>query len=247
MKTSGLEINNLKKSFGNKIILNDFNLDLEKEKITALLGPNGSGKTTLFNILSGVIKPDFGSTSIKNFRLFEISYVFQNYKDTLIPWKTNFENLIFPLKIQKISKQEILERVSRLNRFNLNLSGYPYQLSGGQKQILALFRAVITYPKILLLDEPFSALDYENKILMRDFLQHYFLKRKPLIFFISHDIEDAVFLAGEIIILSKLPAKISSRVENNLKYPRKYDQLYSEDFRKYKEEVFTRFKEVLRA
>ena len=98
-----ISVQNLKKSFNNTKVLEDFSIEVEQGKITAIFGPNGSGKSTLLNILSGIIQKDDGNFRIENFNHFEFSYIFQNYRESLLPWRTNFENVILPLEIQNKS------------------------------------------------------------------------------------------------------------------------------------------------
>src|SRR3989344_5184842 len=105
---------NLKKSFNNTEVFRDFSISVEQGKITAIFGPNGSGKSTLLNILSGIIAKDGGKFDIDNFNHFEFSYIFQNYRESLLPWRTNFENVALPLEIQNKNKQEIRQRVEEL-------------------------------------------------------------------------------------------------------------------------------------
>ena len=208
---------NLKKSFNNTEVFHDFSIGVEQGKITAIFGPNGSGKSTLLNILSGIIAKDGGKFDIENFNHFEFSYIFQNYRESLLPWRTNFENVALPLEIQNKSKQEIRQRVEELQKFfefKFNWESYPYELSGGQQQILAFMRALITKPKVLFIDEPFSALDYENNLRLRGHLQKYFLTFKPTILMITHNIEEAVHLAEKIVVFSQRPTKVLEVIED---------------------------------
>lgn len=238
-------VKNLNKSFREKEIFRDLNLVIEKNKITAVFGPNGCGKSTLFNILTGVIKHNNPDHQITDLNQYNFSYVFQNYRGSLLPWRKNFANLALPLQIQKRSKQEIKKHIDLLCKtfnFNLDLNLYPYQLSGGQQQLLAFMRALITQPDILFLDEPFSALDYENNIYLRDKLQKYYLQTKATVFIITHSIEEAVYLADEIIVLSKNPTNVLGKVENPLPYPRTVDTLKSPEFKETKDQVIELFK-----
>lgn len=241
---SAISIKNLQKSFGVNVIFKDFTVKFEKEKITAIFGPNGSGKSTLLNILAGVISADGGKIQMNNLESFKFSYIFQNYRESLLPWLTNLQNLAFPLELQKMSRVEIERRLRELKKlfeFNINWEGYPYQLSGGQQQILAFMRALITRPIVLFIDEPFSALDYENNLRLREHLQKYYLKYRPTILLITHNIEEAVHLAGRIMVLSKRPTQILREIDNSLLYPRTVKTLESGKFHKIKDttlEVF---------
>src|SRR3989344_2730873 len=146
-----ISVQNLKKSFNNTEVFHDFSIGVEQGKITAIFGPNGSGKSTLLNILSGIVAKDGGRFDIANFNHFEFSYIFQNYRESLLPWRTNFENVALPLEIQNKSKQEIRQNVEELQKlfeFKFNWESYPHELSCGQQQILAFMRALVTKPKV---------------------------------------------------------------------------------------------------
>ena len=245
--TKAVAVNNLKKSFSQTEVFRDFSLDVEQGKITAIFGPNGSGKSTLLNILSGIVSKDGGSYHIENFDHFQFSYIFQNYRESLLPWRTNFENVALPLQIQGKTKSEIKERVEKLQRlFELKIdwNHYPYELSGGQQQIVAFMRALVIEPKVLFIDEPFSALDYENNLRLREHLQKYYLTFKPTILLITHNIEEAVHLADKIVVLSKRPTQTLETIDNNLPYPRNVQSLKTEQFHQVKDRVLTAFQKA---
>lgn len=245
--TKAVAVYNLKKSFNHTEVFRDFSLDIEQGKITAIFGPNGSGKSTLLNILSGTIPKDGGSYHIENFDHFQFSYIFQNYRESLLPWRTNFENVALPLQIQSKAKSEIKEKVEKLQKlfeFKINWDHYPYELSGGQQQIVAFMRALITEPKVLFIDEPFSALDYENNLRLREHLQKYYLTFKPTILLITHNIEEAVHLADKIVVLSKKPTQTLETIENPLSYPRTVQSLKTEQFHQVKDRVLTAFQKA---
>ena len=130
---TAISIQNIKKSFKNTEVFQDFSIDIEQGKITAIFGPNGCGKSTLLNILSGVVEKDEGNFSIENFNHFQFSYIFQNYRESLLPWRTNFDNIAFPLEFKKKSKKEIKQKIDELQKlfeFKINWEQYPYELSG---------------------------------------------------------------------------------------------------------------------
>lgn len=243
-----LSVQNLKKSFDNTEVFKDFSIDIEQGKITAIFGPNGCGKSTLFNILSGIVIKDGGGFYIENFSHFHFSYIFQNYRESLLPWRTNFANIALPLEIQKKSRQEIQQRAKELQKlfkFKFNWGRHPYELSGGQQQILAFIRALIVKPKILFIDEPFSALDYENNLRLREYLQKYYLIYKPTILLVTHNIEEAVHLADKIVVLSQKPTKVLEIIDNPLAYPRTIRSLKTEQFYHLKDRVFSVFKQAV--
>ncbi len=239
-----ISIRNLKKKFGEQEILRDFSFDVDKGDIVALFGPNASGKSTTLNILSKLSEKEEDEQILRNFNLSELSYVFQNYRDSLLPWRTNYKNVAFPLELQGMSKDKIKKRideVASLFEFKTDLDNYPYELSGGQQQILAFIRALVTNPKVLFIDEPFSALDYENNLILRKHIQKYYIKYKPTILIITHNIEEAVHLANKIIILSKKPTVVSDIILNPEPYPRDAKFLKTETFNKIKDDVLSAF------
>jgi len=162
-KTYAISAQNLKKSFNNTEVFQDFSIGVEREKITAIFGPNGSGKSTLLNILSGIVAKDGGEFNIENFDRFNFSYIFQNYRESLLPWRTNFENVALPLLYakRKHTDKDVDDAIAAvgLTHRRDHLSN---QLSGGQMQRVAIARALIHEPEVLLADEPTGNLDYEN-------------------------------------------------------------------------------------
>lgn len=238
---------NVSKAFNGRTIFHNLNLKVKRGQITAIVGPNGTGKSTLFNLIAGITPQDNGYISIEDFNRFRFSYVFQNYRESLLPWKTNLDNIAFPLQVQGIGlKKRTTQAKNLLEKHGLEalIQGYPYELSGGQQQILAFMRALITKPMVLLLDEPFSALDYENTLRMRTILQDYYLDSKATIFIITHDIEEAVHLASQIIILSPIPTTIVDEITNSLAYPRTLETLQATPFHDMRTMVLESFRKT---
>lgn len=246
--TSSIQITGLKKFYNNTNVFDNFNLSIPQGRITALFGPNGSGKSTLFNIIAGLTKKDNGSVYIKDFDQYHFSYLPQNYRQTLLPWRTNFDNIALPLYIQHLPKEHIHTQVNTLitkYKIGINMKLYPYQISGGQQQIITLLRSLITKPKILLLDEPFSALDYKNNIKWRNYLLDYFLETQATIFMITHDIEEAVYSASEILIISGKTARIIAKIKNRFSYPRSIRDIQTKHFIEVSKNVRTAFQSVI--
>jgi NitT/TauT family transport system ATP-binding protein len=243
----GVTITNLRKRLNGTDVYKDLNLKTKTGKITAIFGPNGSGKTTLFNIISGVMRADGGEVSYGNEQK-ELGYLFQNYRESLLPWRTAYKNLSFPLEMRGLSKKEIDKRISRFQKtfgVILPLNKYPYEMSGGQQQMLAILRTLIVEPNLLLLDEPFSSLDYENALHQRNVLQEYYLKHKANILIITHDIEEAVYLAEEIVVLSHKPTKVLGIVKNSLAYPRTLSSIKDKRFHITRTKVLKLFQEAM--
>jgi NitT/TauT family transport system ATP-binding protein len=194
-----IEIRGLTKQFGNSDVYRDFNLDLQEGEFVSIFGPNGCGKSTFINLISGIIPIDFGTVLYdgKTIAQTRLSYVFQNYREALFPWMRAISNIQYPLKILGLDKKTQSERVEALlAEFNIriDLNRYPYELSGGQQQMVSILRALITDPEVLFLDEPFSALDYEMTLFMRERLQHVFLKRRNTMILVSHDLAETVLV-----------------------------------------------------
>lgn len=244
-------VSQLKKTFNQKPLFEDISFNINQGDVVAFLGPNGCGKSTILNIISNLIEQDSGECTL-HVAPSEISYVFQNYRDSLLPWLTSYQNLLFPLKIQKDKVRRnqnegitIIENLQKNLRLNFSLSKYPYELSGGQQQIIAFTRALMNKPRLLLIDEPFSALDYENNLLLRKYLQEYYLEYKPAIVIITHNIEEAVHLANKIIVFSKSPTKIIGMIDNAASYPRDISFLSSKNYNEIKDSVVSLFKEAI--
>lgn len=245
--SSGISINRLKKSFHGTSVFHDFSMPVESGKITAVLGPNGSGKSTLLHMLCEILCADEGECRLEPSNHFERSYAFQQYRESLFPWRTNYKNVALPLQIQKFSREQIQERIEELQRlfdFSIDWDDYPYALSGGQQQMLAFMRALSVHPKILLIDEPFSALDYENNLRLRAVLQTYYLSFRPTILFVTHQVEEAVHLAEKIIVLSRKPTQVLEVIDNPLPYPRAVACLTTEKAHQLKNRVLARFLEA---
>ena len=175
-KRPHVTIRGLSKRFDKAVIYDNFDLDIPRGELISVFGPNGCGKSTLINMIAGLIPLDAGQILFDGMRLDDIKfgYVFQNYREALFPWMRAFDNIAYPLKMMKVPTAERRARteglVARLG-IKLDLNLYPYQMSGGQQQLVSIMRALVVEPEILFLDEPFSALDYEMTLFMREQLQ----------------------------------------------------------------------------
>ena len=197
--------------------LSDINIQVLENEFVCIVGPSGCGKSTLLNMIAGL--EDITSGTIKlnqnevNGPSAERGMVFQNY--TLFPWMTISENINFGLRLQKKSKQEIKQITDKyleligLENFR---NSYPKELSGGMKQRVAIARALANSPEVLLMDEPFGALDPHTKSSMQMMMRHIWQEEKTTIVFITHDIEEAVFLAETVYVLKTNPGEVKMRV-----------------------------------
>jgi NitT/TauT family transport system ATP-binding protein len=213
-KRPHVTIRGLSKRFDKAVIYDDFDLDLPRGELISVFGPNGCGKSTLINMIAGLIPPDAGEILFDGMLLQDIKfgYVFQNYREALFPWLRAFDNIAYPLKMMKVPPAERKARTERLVAhlgIKLDLNLYPYQMSGGQQQLLSIMRALIVEPEILFLDEPFSALDYEMTLFMREQLQRLFMETGTTTVLVSHDLEEAVYLADRVLLLSRHPARVA--------------------------------------
>jgi NitT/TauT family transport system ATP-binding protein len=181
----------------------------------------------------------------------KFGYVFQNYREALFPWMRAFDNIAYPLKLMNVPRGERRIRTEKLVAhlgIKLDLGLYPYQMSGGQQQLVSILRALVVEPEILFLDEPFSALDYEMTLFMREQLQRIFLETGTTTILVSHDLEEAVFLADKVLLLSRHPARVAAFTSVTAVRPRTDATLSESDFVRTKAECLEIFqREVRRA
>ena len=241
-----LKIESIKKSYENQgrtiEVFANFNLEIIGGEFIAIFGPNGCGKTTLLNMVGNIIEPDSGKISFDGKLLdsLKIGYVFQDYRSSLFPWLKVRDNILFPLKLQRLAKDErdkILEALCKKFGCSFDLDAYPYQLSGGQQQFTSLLRGLVIEPQVYLLDEPFSSLDYQTTLFMLEKLADIWQKTKITTLFISHEIDEAIFLAQKIVLLSNKPTNVVKIFQNPLPYPRKIGLLGTPEFAILKREI----------
>jgi NitT/TauT family transport system ATP-binding protein len=218
-------IRGLSKRFSDTAIYDNFDFDIPRGKLISVFGPNGCGKSTLINMIAGLFPADAGEILFDGQPISKIrfGYVFQNYREAMFPWLRAFDNIAYPLKLIGVSKAERTVRVERLAAHlgvKIDLALYPYQLSGGQQQLVSIMRALIVEPEILFLDEPFSALDYEMTLFMREQLQRVFMETATTTVLVSHDLEEAVYLSDRILLLSRHPARAVDFVTYDAPRPR---------------------------
>ncbi len=209
-----LEIEQLTKNYQGEAIFEAVDLSVDEGEFVSLLGPSGVGKTTLFNILSGLELPDEGRIRLEGEDITgktgRFSYMQQ--KDLLLPFYTLIDNLALPLRLRGESKAQAYEKV-RQHLAEFRLVGaqdkYPAQLSGGMKQRAALLRAYLFSQRLMLLDEPFSALDSITKRSMHDWYRAVAEKNRTTTFFITHDIDEALILSDKIYVMTGKPGKVA--------------------------------------
>jgi len=214
--TSRLSLDNVSHSYGEVAVLKNLSLTVQPGEFVVLVGPSGCGKTTLLNLLSGYLKPQSGSVHRKGI----IRTVYQH--DGLFPWLTVTENISMGLRLieNKSQHEDELRELIELIHLQGFEDHYPHQLSGGMRQRVELARVIAGDSDILLMDEPFSALDYQTRLRMRQELVRLLEKRPRTVVFVTHDIEEAVQLADRVLVLSDRPTHISRELKINSLRPR---------------------------
>lgn len=220
-----ITIRGLTKRFNEMTVYDKFDLDIPRGKIISVFGPNGCGKSTLINLMAGLIPRDGGEILFDGFKVedVKIGYVFQNYREALFPWLRARDNIEYPLKFMKLAKAERRRRVDALVArlgVRIDLNRYPYEMSGGQQQLVSIMRALVIDPEVLFLDEPFSALDYEMTLFMREQLQRVFMDTGTTTIIVSHDLEEAVYVADEILLLTRAPTRVADFIRYDAPRPR---------------------------
>jgi len=232
---------NLHKTFGCEHVLLNVSFTVSPGTIIAVVGPSGAGKTTLLNIVAGILQPDKGLVRIGKDSRF--GYMLQ--EPALLPWRTLEENAHLGLELidaPKIKKNS----GGFFNEFDLNGSQqkYPHECSLGMQQRVALIRTLAIEPSILLLDEPFSAFDYDIKLRAQMNLVRYVEEKKPAVLLVTHDIEDAIALADKVIVLSAKPAVVKAEIQIDLDLAKR-DPIAARtapEFQRYFEEIWQHLK-----
>lgn len=217
-------------------VITNFSLEISKGEIVALFGPNGCGKSTLLNIIAGIEKPDSGeidNISVMPNEKNSIGYAFQQYENSLFPWLKVIDNIALKYEIEGVPKELRREKaLSFAKKFGILLpwNSYPYQLSGGQKQMVALLRSLVYRPELCILDEPISALDYQNALDIMVKISTDWVSDNITALVVSHDIEQAIFLADKVIILTNRPMSVKAIFNIPFKRPRTLDILEKSEF-----------------
>jgi NitT/TauT family transport system ATP-binding protein len=216
MKAAALSFRSVSRAYGSNVVLNDVSFEVLTGEFVAIVGPSGCGKTTLLNIASGSDHPSSGVVECEG----QIRMVYQ--QDGLFPWRTVEENIelgLREIRDRKAREQQVQELLQLIQLENFS-GHYPHQLSGGMRQRVELARALAGRSDILLLDEPFSALDYLTRMRMRRELARILHERPRTVLLVTHDIEEAAQLADRIFVLSTRPARISFELSICVPRPR---------------------------
>ncbi|MCD7784764.1 MAG: ABC transporter ATP-binding protein [Oscillospiraceae bacterium] len=247
-RTVKLRLENICKTFKNRdgesLVLDNINLDIYDNEFLCVVGPSGCGKSTLLNILAGLTDASSGTAYCNGVPIdgtgTERGVVFQQY--ALFPWLTVKKNVMFALEMRGIKGKEAEElAMEYLEGVHLSdyANHYPKELSGGMKQRVAIARAYAAEPEVLLMDEPFGALDAQTRMVLQSDLLETWTKDRKTCFFITHDVEEAVFLSQRIVVMSTHPGRISDIIDVNLPYPRTQDLKMSPEFNEIRKNVWT--------
>lgn len=237
---SDLLIRNLTKEYydvysGQRVMaIQEVSLELREGEFVAIVGPSGCGKTTLLNVVAGFIPPTRGEVLLNGRQVAgpgpDRGVVFQSF--ALFPWKTVLDNVGFGLKMRGVPKPE-RERVAREFISLVGLAGsehqYPHELSGGMQQRVGVARVLANHPEVMLMDEPFASVDAQTRMTLQEELTRIWESKRPTILFVTHDVDEAVFLANRVVVLSSRPARVRAVVDIALPRPRSWSGLIEDD------------------
>jgi NitT/TauT family transport system ATP-binding protein len=230
--------------------LQNFDIDIQEGEFLSIVGPSGCGKSTFLNILLGLIKPDSGDISIHGRRITgpgtDRAMVFQEFG--LLPWRTAQNNIELGLELKKMPAEKRHAISGRLIDL-VGLSGfeghYPHELSGGMKQRVGLARALATDPEVLLMDEPFAALDAQTRDLMQAELLRVWREARKTVLFVTHQIDEAIYLSDRVMVMSKRPGRAKKLFTIDLPRPREYEMRVTPEFNELKLEIWNTLKDEI--
>jgi len=234
-KKKKLELKDLSFTYGSLPALHDVSFDVEEGEFVSIVGPSGCGKSTLLSVIDGLNPATGGKIFLDGKEVREPGYdralVFQ--EPSLLPWRTVMANITFGLECQNIPKREASEKARRLISL-VGLDGfaeaYPYQLSGGMQQRVNLARALAVDPEILLMDEPFAALDAQTRELMQAELLGVWQRTRKTVLFVTHQIDEAIYLSDRVVVFSGRPGRVADIIVPKLSRPRDLKVKYTPGF-----------------
>ena len=247
-----IRVESVSKSFDvdgrRQLVLDDIKLTVGEGEFVSIIGPSGCGKSTLLNIVAGLDSADSGTTSVEGTQgsssLGQVGYMQQ--KDLLLPWRTVLDNTILGLELAGVPKRQARNRALELTE-TFGLDGfegqYPYALSGGMRQRAAFLRTMLMDQEVILLDEPFGALDALTRVQMQEWLLQLWDSLRKTIVLITHDMDEAILLSDRVYVLTPRPGRIATILEVNLPRPRSYDQVTELAFSRLKSQLLNHLRE----
>jgi len=248
MDKQGIKVEALTKIYPTKNgvvkALENITFDVKPGEFVSIIGPSGCGKTTLLNIVAGFIQPTSGKVLVDGEEVRgpgpDRGVIFQQY--AVFPWLTVYENVEFGLKnkVNRVppgKRREIVMKFIKLMGLQNFVNAYPKELSGGMKQRVAIARAYAVNPKILLMDEPFGALDAQTRSFMQEALLKILSQERKTVMFITHSVDEAIFMSDRVIVMSAQPGRIKEIIEIDLPYPRKMEDRTLPEFREYEKKI----------
>ncbi|MEC9279396.1 MAG: ABC transporter ATP-binding protein [Chloroflexota bacterium] len=247
-----IRVESVSKSFDvdgrRQLVLDDINLAVGEGEFVSIIGPSGCGKSTLLNIVAGLDSADSGTTSVEGTQgsssLGQVGYMQQ--KDLLLPWRTVLDNTILGLELAGVPKRQARSRALELTE-TFGLDGfegqYPYALSGGMRQRAAFLRTMLMDQEVILLDEPFGALDALTRVQMQEWLLQLWDSLRKTIVLITHDMDEAILLSDRVYVLTPRPGRIATILEVDLPRPRSYEQLTEPAFSRLKSRLLKHLRE----
>jgi NitT/TauT family transport system ATP-binding protein len=232
---------------GRTEVLQDIHFSIEENEFVVVVGPSGCGKTTLLNIIAGLLSPSSGHVIIEGDRLDSkphTAIVFQDY--ALFPWRTVLKNIVYGLEeqgLQKSAQMEIAQHYITMVGLQGFENKYPHQLSGGMKQRVAIARALATDPFLLMMDEPFSALDAQTRTLMQYEISRIWEETHKSLLYITHHIQEAVFLGDRVVVLSRRPGRILDILNIDLPRPREEHLINEKPYLEYVDLIWRHVKD----
>ena len=217
------------------VALDAFDMRVAEHEVACVVGPSGCGKTTLLNMIAGFEQPSAGSLTVRGAPIAgpspERSVVFQ--QAALFPWLTVWDNVVMGPRMRGVDAAT-LDRDARHVLESVGLAGfekhYPYQLSGGMRQRVQIARVLVASPDVILMDEPFGSLDAQTRIVMHEVMLRVWSEYKPTIFFITHDVEEALILADQIYVMSRRPGRVKAQIRVPFERPRSYELIGDAQF-----------------
>lgn len=236
---------------GDTEVLKDINFCMHQGEVLCLLGPSGCGKTTVLNIIAGFQKPTQGDVVVSGRRVEkpgpDRGVIFQEHG--LFPWRTALQNILFGPQMTGKKDREVLALANKYIDL-IGLTGfqdhYPHKLSGGMQQRVAIARVLVNQPDILLMDEPFGKLDAQTRTAMQVLLLDVCEKLRPTVLFITHDIDEAIFLGQRILVMSRAPGRVVKEIEVNLDKANEFEVTATAEYMEIKRTILTLFREMAR-